>query len=364
MKGFQLTSGIILITICLFSLQTQLVSAAFTMNETCNYIVKGWIADPSSCQGWGYCSGGILQGTGKCNPGLLFDTTTGSCNNANAVTCYSTIADVCKNVVNPQLVSDPDNCNNACYCDGNGNYECQPCGQNQAFNPATSSCVWSSKYSCPADNICRLVPNNMFAGDPYACGNYISCVNGAGFSQPCANGQYYNALTGNCQNADPCNANGNNPGSTPNAGLGVLTPLPTDVTKCSKSTGTVAKPQFIGDGKTCMGYYKCTSNKGPGTWDKCILGTHFNPVTAQCVTPYTYNCPYDRCANINQPFVTQVSVTDTTCSSYLYCKTQTTQLAGGGKCPLPDYPFFDEVIGACIKTKPVYAICGDRKSVV
>jgi len=315
-------------------------NAAYTMNETCLWYKEGHIGDPNDCQGWGYCSGGKLIQTGKCGTGLNYDTTTATCNYADQVVCSTTAEEVCANLANPQFISDPNNCNRYCYC-ANGTPDCANCPQYQVFDQTKIECVWASQSSgCSADSICRLIKNNDFIGDPEVCGNYYRCVAGSGSSAPCPEGTLYNPTAGGCDPNYKCSGSGGTSGDFP---------LPTDPLKCTGSAGTEAAPEYIPDDKTCMGYYICTSDSGPGTWGQCPLGTHFDGT--ECVTPYDFECTQDRCNNLNLQFVAEQG-----CKTYTYCenmKKNTPKLS----CPT-DYPYFDEFRQGCVKGKPLQKICG------
>ncbi|XP_013117614.2 peritrophin-44 isoform X2 [Stomoxys calcitrans] len=354
MKGYQMSSGLCLIVLSVFALQTQFATASYSMSETCQQYSEGYIANPDNCQGYGYCRGGVLIGTGTCKDGFLYDSNGGICDYAANVTCMSKLESTCSVVGDPVYVADPDDCTRACYCN-NGKYSCTSCPQYQVFNPNTRSCVYSSQYSCPASSICRLVPNNKFVGDPNNCGNFIQCVGGAGLSQLCPNNLHYNAVTGYCA-TDPPNCGNSPPSPTPpSAGPGVLQNLPTNSTAClNYKTPPSGNSYFVSDGTTCMGFYVCDNTDGPGTWYKCPFLTHFDEEEQKCVTPYSVRCPYDRCGNLNQTFVADLG-----CTSYSYCITQTKQNFGGNTCKAVNfnYQYFNEVASACVNQDPAYPIC-------
>ncbi|XP_061402714.1 peritrophin-44-like [Musca vetustissima] len=330
----------------------QFASAAYSMAETCLYYGEGYIADPAKCNGWGYCSGGELIAQGDCPGTYLYNSKTGQCDYPDKVECASKLESTCSTVTSPIYVADPDDCTKACYCN-DGKYKCEKCPEYQVFNPTTRSCVYSSQYACPADSICRLVPNGKWVSDPDACGNYITCVDGSGTSQKCPNDLFYNQFTNTCSSTDIC-APSTNPPTTVSAGPGVDKNLPDSTTACAKNPGT-KEPFFVSDGQTCMGFYSCeTVGAETGVWAKCPMGTHFDEANQACVTPYTVDCPYDRCGNINQNFVSVLG-----CQDYYYCINQTKQPGMGGNCKTnnANYPYFSEVQNACVNADPGYAIC-------
>ncbi|XP_075162518.1 peritrophin-44 isoform X2 [Haematobia irritans] len=354
MKGYQISSGLALIVLSVFAMQTQYTNASYSMSETCKYYAKGYIADPDNCQGYGYCSGGQLIGTGECADDLLYNPATGACDYADKVQCMSKLESKCSVTADPTYVADPEDCTRACYCN-NGTYTCVKCPDNQLFNPSTRACVWSKQYSCPANSICRLVPNNKFVGDPNNCGNYMQCVGGAGTSKECPDGLYYNATENMCISSNPCT--GVPTSSPPAAGPGVLTNLKDNPSACTdgyKQPAVGADAYFVSDGQTCFGYYVCESASGDGKWFKCPKSTHFDESKQQCVTPYAVACTHDRCGNIDQNFVADIG-----CKSYTYCVTETKQSYGGGLCSSlnANYAWFDESQEACVNKDLAYAIC-------
>lgn len=319
------------------------------MAQTCQYLSQGYIANPDNCQSYGYCSGGQLLGNQTCNEGYLFNSYQGACMNATTVICSTNTDDICLNVPNNQIIADPDNCANFCQCI-NGKPSCNTCGSNLVFNPTLVQCVYPSQYSCPSGSICQLVPNNMFVGDPENCGNYIRCNNGAGASTKCPTAtDKFDPIRGGCSPTYTCSSGGG--GTTgPTTGPGVLSPLPNSAAACSAYSTTGAATQYFGDGQTCMGYYACTSASGPGAWSKCQTNLHFNPTRQECVSPLSYNCPYDRCGNMQGQFMAKAG-----CLEYYSCTNQTTVATAA--CTDPVYKYFDESKPGCTNVLPTYTIC-------
>lgn len=339
------------------------VDAAYTMQETCSYFSEGYIGDPTNCQGWGYCSGGLLLKTGMCGSGLLYDSARGMCNWASSVTCTSTLTNVCANMVDNAYVADPNNCQGYAFCSNSKVMQTFNCPTNQVFNPLTETCVWSSspQNNCAANSICRLVQNNKFVGDPTACGNYIRCQNGAGVrgpnglvSQQCTtDGTMFNPIKGGCDPNYKCNVDPGVPGvpNTPNVPS-------TNSTVCAAYYNTNTKGvQYFSDGQTCYGYYVCKDATSKGTWGSCDFALHFNPAKSLCVTPWTYACPYDRCGNLNLSFVAKLG-----CQTYSICSNQ--RSVGSGDCAAsnPDFAYFDEVGGGCVAAEPAQDICTDKSN--
>ncbi|XP_023305063.2 peritrophin-44 [Lucilia cuprina] len=355
MKELQITTGCLLLMVAVIGK----TSAIYSMSETCEYTPDGFIADPNSCQSYGYCKNNQLVGTGKCPDGYLYNHKLGICDSPANVKCIFDSKNACLNATDNTFVADPTNCNGYCYC-SNKKASCTTCPEFQLFDSKNIKCVYAfEKPECTADSICRLVPNAVFVGNPNNCGGYISCLDGKGTEGTCTDG-YFNKQLGGCQKTNPCLASSPNP----DIGLGVIENLADNNFVCQVNAGnpTEENPIYYPDGQTCMGYYKCTSKNGPGIWGKCPKGLHFN--NGKCVTPFTFACTFDRCGNLNREFVGAI---DTECKNYLICKNETSQGMAynyGGYIGLPctdkNYPFFNEVSGTCEKTSPksvTYKLC-------
>lgn len=317
----------------LLIIQQHVVEATYSMNETCAYYT-GYIANPTNCQGWGACENGVLVATGLCGEGLLYDSKRGICNYASQVQCSTSAADICANSNDNTLVAQPSDCTSYCYCRNKTIRGCTTCPNNQLFNPSTGQCV--NRYVCPTDSICRLIPNNKFAGAE-TCGKYLRCLDGSGTEGSCRTG-YFNALTGKCQTNNPCSTVSTNPSS-----------INTIVCSGYNLTSGI---QYLSDNSTCYGYYTCTSLLGPGLWRSCPYTLQFDSTSSRCVQANQIKCPFNRCANINLRFVTNAS---SNCTSYYYCSGG---IQGSTATPCPtNAPYFNEIIQACVTVAPTFPIC-------
>ncbi|XP_039966146.1 peritrophin-44-like [Bactrocera tryoni] len=336
LKGLLATINMAKMLLTIFGLlilHQDVVEATYTMNETCAYYT-GYIANPTNCQGWGACEDGVLKATGNCSDGYLYDSKKGICNYASKVTCGTSAQNICENSDDNTLVAQPSDCTQYCYCKNKTIMGCTKCPNNQLYNPSLGTCV--NTYTCPADSICRLIPNNEFAGSE-TCGNYLRCLDGSGTESACKTG-YFNALTGKCQTTNPCST----------VSTSTLAP---DTTICSKYTLT-SGPQYFADDSTCYGYYTCDSTTGTGIWRSCPYTFNFDSTTSTCVQANQVKCLKNRCANINLTFVTDPS---SSCEKYYYCS-DGQQSTTSTSCPT-NAPYFDEVLQACVPTAPSYPIC-------
>lgn len=317
----------------LLIIHQDVVEASFSMNETCAYY-SGYIANPTNCQGWGVCENGVLKATGLCGKGFLYDSKKGICNYASQVQCSSFAEDICAHSTDNTLVAQPNNCSMYCNCKNKSLMGCTICPNNQLFNPSLGKCV--NKYECPTDSVCRLVPNNEFVGAE-VCGSYLRCLDGSGIKGTCKTG-FFNALTGKCQNNNPCTDN------TPNT----LPPNPSICTGYDQTTGE----EYFPDGTTCYGYYTCDSKTGSGLWRGCPYTLQFDSKTSMCVQARDIKCLKNRCANINLTFVTDPT---SKCRSYYVCS-DGEQSATATACPT-NAPYFDEYRQACVPKLPTDPIC-------
>lgn len=321
------------------------------MEETCKFASDDvLVADPNSCQRYGVCKDGKLNHIEYCAEGNYFNARYGECQFDAEDTCLPTVANICKKVSVPTTKADPNDCNKSCHCRGDGTYECSQCPKNQYFDPKQGLCVESSDYYCRADSICRLVRNKMFLGDPDRCGYYVQCMNSVETLASCRLNEFYHPQPGHCRSNNPCSGS-----ALSTAGPGVLEPLPTRPEIC-ELWHMPYFPYLMDDRVTCVGYYLCNDITGPGTWHKCPLGTHFDIRVQKCITPNAAACVRDRCANLDQPFVSDYG---SKCAAYLYCKNQTNQPDSGGRCASVNkkYPYFNEVLGGCTDVLPDFPIC-------
>ncbi|XP_073827827.1 peritrophin-44-like [Musca autumnalis] len=339
---------------CTLAVQMQFTLAAYTMSETCMFYHEGYIADPDSVNGYGYCRGGELIAAGSCLGEFVYNPRTAQCDHADNVDGGVKHGNSCNADEASSYVADPDDCSRACYCD-NGTYSCVSCPTYQVFNPSLKACVYMAEYQCPQVSICRLIPNGKWVADPDKCGNYLTCLEGNGVSTSCPDGLYYSQSTNSCTPTNVC-APVTEPPETITLGPGVFIPLPNSPTACAVNpiSSSDDDPFFVEDGHTCMGYYSCERIGSYGIWNKCPVSTHFDQSQQACVTPFTVKCRHDRCGNLNQSFVSALGCTD-----YYYCLYETEQEGMDRSCASinPNYPYFNEQRGACVNQIPDFAIC-------
>ncbi|KMZ00704.1 peritrophin-44 isoform X2 [Drosophila simulans] len=328
-------------------------ASGYTMSDLCKqWSGIGFIGNPSNCRAWGYCKNQEVVSWGTCDGDLVFNAQTGSCASPNTTACSTSAVKTCASVKSPMYVANPLNCTEYGYCDGTGQISYGDCGTGAVFSASSRSCVWGP--ACPQDSICRFMLSNIYVGDPNQCGNYINCVNGYGTSAKCSStaNPYYNRVTGLCQSTNPCTGEGSNSGNSDQFTVG----QPSS-TACAKTAfdaspeltvnGESVTYRYVSDGSTCYGYYYCADADATGYWNQCPTGTQFNVKAGKCVSPASFVCTYNRCGNVNNPFMAVKG-----CTSYTICSSGLT-----GNCPTAS-PFYDEVNNICTTTKPEYEICG------
>lgn len=331
------------------------------MEQTCVSIWEGFIANPTDCKAYGYCKDGKLLLNGTCPGAYIYNSEDATCDYPSRFQCkVGSVESICQYSDDiSETFADPNDCSRYCQCK-NKKPVCNRCPDYQKYDSSFNKCVWNNDDSvfCLSDSICRLIPNGVFASDnSTACGGYAGCANGKASTGKCEGDFYFSAQAGGCVpgTASCPNDGGSNSNGESAPGAGINTPLENNKEACSNYNelpGAPKSTKFVSDGVTCFGYYACVDENGPGVWYKCNPGLHFDENEGKCVTPYTVACTHDRCGNINQEFVGKVSVD---CKEYLICKDQVE--TGTGTCP--ENYFFNEFNGACVQTKPDYAICTD-----
>ncbi|KAM8707962.1 hypothetical protein ACLKA7_015001 [Drosophila subpalustris] len=319
------------------------------MEQVCSFWHgTGYIGNSRDCQGWGYCQNNKLVARGYCPESYYHDSRSGICKLAKDVECAPQEWEFCAMIKSGEYVADPFDCQQYKRCDGEGDDEdVHYCPGGHVFSNRLQTCV-SSAGGCPQKNLdlCAYMPSGTTLGDPLNCGLYLECDNGSGTVGVCSASRYYNYKTGHCQTTQPeyCGEDGYKPNK--------IQPRATDADVCANFyQSDRSGNQFISDALTCHGYYTCSSQYFIGKWHSCPLGTHFQWWSQKCVSPDSYSCPFDRCGNLNTTFV---SVINTGCTEYIFCKNQTSYKLL--KCP-EDYPYFDEKLGVCVDTFPNYTVC-------
>ncbi|SPP84711.1 peritrophin-44 isoform X2 [Drosophila guanche] len=341
MKGFNMK-------VCALAACLLLVGhvSGYSMEDLCaQWSGSGYVGDPADCHGWGYCQGQKLVSWNKCPNGRVFNAPTSTCGFANSTICTTSAVATCTAAKSPMYVAVPSDCNQYGYCFGNGSIGYGNCGAGGVYAANNNTCVWGP--TCPQDTICRFMKNDIFVGDPNNCGSYLQCNNGYGTPGQCGTGKFYNPGNGMCQGTNPCTGesgnSGSNPGTTYTVGQSVAA-------VCTGGTAIApATTFFMPDKQTCYGYFYCTTAAGNGVWNACLTGTHFDPDTQKCVSPASVDCTYNRCGNVNSPFM---AVSGQNCKQYEICSSGATAY-----CPSSN-PFYDEVHNICTKDKPAYTICG------
>ncbi|EDV97209.1 GH16715 [Drosophila grimshawi] len=325
------------------------------MVKICSYWPgTGYIGDSSDCQGWGHCANNKLTARGQCPDSRFFDVYSGTCQQAHLVRCAPQHWELCAKRQSGEYVADPLDCRKYKICDdewhSDADDELNYCAEGYVFSNSLQTCV-SNVGGCPQEtlDICAFMPNGNTLGDPLNCGLYKECQNGMGIPQACTAARYYNYKNGRCQLIRPKHC----PSGEGDSYRPARNPPPlTDVSVCAKFyQDDTLGVQHISDAQTCYGYYTCNFRNAVARWHSCPWGTHFQWWSQKCVSPESYSCPYDRCGNLNAPFVSAIN---SGCTEYISCRNQISHRLA--KCP-EDYPYFDEKMGECVEYSLNYTVC-------
>ncbi|XP_043067401.1 peritrophin-44-like [Drosophila bipectinata] len=329
--------------------------AGYTMEEMCaQWWDKGYVGNPTDCQGWGYCLGQKLVSWGSCAENETFNAQLGICDWSYRTPCKTNPVETCKVATTFMYVADPDDCNQYYNCDGKGNMQVFSCGTGAVFFASVPKCDWGP--TCPQDSICEYMKNDIIVGDPENCGQYISCFKGAGTPGTCTNGTTYNLQTGSCQSTNACDSS--NSGTATDGQFSVGDTSDTACQNGWANAKEVTGPgayRFVPDNSTCYGFYYCATESSIGIWNSCPTGTHFNPKSGLCVSPATYACPHNRCGNVDALFMATVN---SECLIYQYCAKDGYRYM----CP-PTHPYYDEVHNLCTFGNLTYAVCTEQVEV-
>lgn len=326
--------------VLLLCLTVPVIYGSFNVTEICELLEDGVkFQDPSNCTQWYDCVDGVASQSNACVNGTFFDKHNQTCVSKDQATCHQ---DPCANRPDSIFIADPTSCTSYLYC-SNGVSVRGICSKNLNFDAENQICTSSSNYKCTNttldyDQLCLLIPDNIFIADSEDCQGWYTCKNNIPSKGKCSPGYLFDAPTASC------NLNGNvECGSRSTANVTTVQ-TPALAGECS-NPGT-----YIPDNKTCEGFYYCYDygrNNSQLIFGECNSGSFFDASQGGCANRTLVECPYDRCVGGAK----WVSVENTECKAYHKCDNNFT-----GYCP-DTHPYFDENTQECVITKITYPSC-------
>ncbi|XP_030372029.1 peritrophin-48 [Scaptodrosophila lebanonensis] len=321
-------------------------TSALNMSDVCLLVKHDtFVASPSDCHSYYTCVGATAQ-LYSCPTGYGFSKDSQACVPAQSICGASSASSACQNAVVGTYQAVQNSCNSFWYCSASGPLQgyC-PTGDN--FNPTTQSCDLASDYSCPwtetdasdasgeTINLCSIIPNDVFFGNPTSCSNWLYCDQGTLKNGTCPKGFVFNVATGTCDYAvdTTCSQVTNAAGLIDYAGF-----------NCKTAGDMIAA-------SACNQYYTCSSSK-VYVLNTCASGLYFDTVSQKCITRASAQNNCDRCLGSTSQFVNSYG---SNCTSYLTCKNGV-QFGSVQTCPT-GHPFFNENDGLCELTNPQFTFC-------
>ncbi|KAH8378212.1 hypothetical protein KR093_010160, partial [Drosophila rubida] len=229
---------------------------------------SNWVPNVNNCQGWFYCNGDKISGSGSCDPGQRFESASqrciyGKCQVADSDALGPSLVNFCS-VVPPNIYfGATDNCQTWYYCNSNGVQTSDNC-KTSAFIVSTGECGYSN-YPGACDRVVQApVPTTctqkgVQEPDPTVCGNYYICDGSSFELYECPLGTYYDVLKLKCINRQSA----------------------VPVTGCNRCQDAPSPFVNAVDAKLCNSYYYCRNGE-MGTISKCGPDSFFNEQLQAC----------------------------------------------------------------------------------
>ncbi|KAL7732962.1 hypothetical protein ACLKA6_002774 [Drosophila palustris] len=198
--------------------------------------------------------------------------------------------------------------------------------QGESFELCRILPVYRWKICCPATCVEGDVKEN-----PSNCAGFYQCIGGKYVAQVCGSGNYWNAVTKQCEKDN---------------GSCVTTPTPSTPTPTRSTTtpATCVEGDVKENPSNCAGFYQCISGKYVA--QVCGSGNYWNAVTKQCekdngycvTTPTTPSTPTPQnCVEGDK------EVNPANCAGYLEC---INNVMVKRQCPANTY--FDNSLSVCV----------------
>ncbi|XP_017059497.1 peritrophin-48 [Drosophila ficusphila] len=313
---------------------------------------------PNTCNTWVKCAANNYTSLEQsaCASGLYFHKELGRCALASSAVCpYENVIkeepkNLCANETDGAFVVDPSSsdCRGYILCRAQKQIQAN-CPNELVFHPVSRSCVYQTKYKCPAKQkdqtspACRSLSNHTRLADPVHCDQYYECVNEVLHSRSCDSPlKAYDADLGYCVDVEHVTC------------YETATLPEPENTFCLDIANQSARVGYFADDESCSRYYICGEpvNGKHDTEPKhlsCPLGQYFDFEKLSCRDRLNVRCQLDRCVGTNLTYVNVAG----DCQSYGRCSNGVT--ASLGRCP-SGY-FFDERNQGCTQTDYHYIAC-------
>ncbi|KAM8708427.1 hypothetical protein ACLKA7_015405 [Drosophila subpalustris] len=291
--------------------------------------------DPSNCAGFYQCISGKYVAQ-VCSSGNYWNAVTKQCekDNGYCVTTPTPSTPTPATCVEGDVKENPSNCAGFYQCIS-GKYVAQVCSSGNYWNAVTKQCEKDNGYcvttptpSTPTPTPSTTTPATCVEGDvkenPSNCAGFYQCISGKYVAQVCSSGNYWNAVTKQCEKDN---------------GYCVTTPTPSTPTPATCVEGDVKE-----NPSNCAGFYQCISGKYVA--QVCSSGNYWNAVTKQCekdngycvTTPTTPSTPTPQnCVEGDK------EVNPANCAGYLEC---INNVMVKRQCPANTY--FDDSLSVCV----------------
>ncbi|KAL5290927.1 hypothetical protein ACFFRR_010365 [Megaselia abdita] len=288
--------------------------------NVCKLMVDGTsIRDMDSCEYYYKCENGVARHL-ACPNGQQFNKDEERCTNPSQSTCGlvpDDISKICKNVAKGKWVADPYSCDGFYYCSGGDAGQKGECPEGLAFNQDKQECV-AKDANCSKgtgnvdskDAICSIVPNGKYFGVASSCSSWAVCKNGNYDEGLCdANKKTkFNTKNGNCEYESSCSQTG---------ATGPVDPgSPSDDPPAFGGNCTEVD-SYKTDG-TCVGFYWCSYVK-KWTRGVCSDYKAYDAVNNKCVDRSKVKCEKNPCQNTEGSLYKWVNDAQN-CKNFITCK--------------------------------------------
>ncbi|KAL5290928.1 hypothetical protein ACFFRR_010366 [Megaselia abdita] len=190
----------------LLCLTVPTIYGSFNVSQICEVLSNGVkFQDPSNCSQWYDCTDGVASQPSSCVNGTYFDKHNQTCVSQSEATCNQ---DLCTIQTNG-FIADPTSCSTYFYC-SNGKSNRGVCAKDYNFNPIQQVCSSPLAYECTNntldyEQLCLLIPDNIFIADTDDCQGWYTCKKNIPSKGQCPPGYLFDATTAFCNFTDNVN---------------------------------------------------------------------------------------------------------------------------------------------------------------